>query len=162
MTDADRSTRAMRSWPPSALAQWFFRAPKYLYQLGLGWMLGKRMVLVEHTGRKSGQPRQTVLEVVRRDEDGLDVAAAWGPKSDWYRNIVAEPKVTISTGRIRDASAQAAVVDRANAESVYADYTRLHPRAAKALTRSVGVPLDDPGLMAETVPLVRIEFAPAH
>ena len=50
--------------PPKGFNRLMFRAPIWLYRLGLGWMLGKRFLLLNHTGRESGLPRQTVLEVV--------------------------------------------------------------------------------------------------
>ena len=44
------------------------RAPIWLYRLGLGGLLGRRFLLLTYTGRKSGRPRQVVLEVVGRHE----------------------------------------------------------------------------------------------
>lgn len=119
-------------------------------------MLGRRSVLLEHTGRKSGLPRETVLEVIRHDDQSFDVAAVWGAKSDWFRNIEADPNVRISTGRIRRAEATAVLADVATAESAFAGYTEAHPAAARALGKSLGLPLGDPARMAATVPVVRI------
>ena len=46
-------------------AMWYlFRAPVYLYRWHLGWMLGHRLLLLTHIGRRTGLRRQTVLEVV--------------------------------------------------------------------------------------------------
>jgi deazaflavin-dependent oxidoreductase (nitroreductase family) len=119
-------------------------------------MLGRRTVLLEHTGRKSGLPRETVLEVIRHDDQSFDIAAAYGAKSDWVRNIEADPKVRISTGRIQHAEATAVLADMATAKSAFADYT-----AAKAFGKSLGLPLDDPARMAAVVPVVRITLTTA-
>ena len=51
--------------PPQGCSRLLFRAPVWLYRLGLGGLFGKRMLLLNHTGRKSGLPRQAVLEVVQ-------------------------------------------------------------------------------------------------
>lgn len=40
------------------------RAPIWIYRAGLGFVFGSRLLMLEHTGRKSGLPRQVVLEVV--------------------------------------------------------------------------------------------------
>jgi hypothetical protein len=42
-----------------------FRLPIHLYRLDLGWLLGHRVLLLSHRGRKSGLIRATPLEVVR-------------------------------------------------------------------------------------------------
>ena len=142
--------------PPGRITRWLFRAPRYLYRIGFGRVLGRRAVLLEHTGRKSGLPRETVLEVIRHDDKSFDIAAAYGAKSDWFRNIEADPNVRISTGRIRHAEATAVPADLATSESAFADYTEAHPVAAKAFGTSLGLPVDDPARMAAVVPVVRI------
>jgi deazaflavin-dependent oxidoreductase (nitroreductase family) len=141
---------------PGPVGRWFFRAPVNLYRLGLGGLMGRRMVMIEHTGRTSGLPRQTVLESVRYDEKSIDVAAAWGTKSDWYRNLEAEPRLEVSSGGLRGVPATSSVLDEKTAESVFAGYTEAHPKSARALNKTVGLPLDDPAQMAATVPLVRL------
>ena len=42
------------------------RAPIWLYRARLGFVMGHRMLLLEHIGRKSGARRYAVLEVVER------------------------------------------------------------------------------------------------
>jgi hypothetical protein len=54
--------------PPRGLARLAWRAPIWFYRLGLGGLLGQRFVLLNHIGRRSGQPRQAVVEVVRHDK----------------------------------------------------------------------------------------------
>lgn len=39
------------------------RAPSMLYRHYLGWMLGRRFVMVTHVGRRSGRQYRTVLEL---------------------------------------------------------------------------------------------------
>ena len=59
------------------------------------------MLLLHHTGRKSGQPRRAVLEVVGhdRENDTYYVVAGFGPTSQWYQNLLAKPDTTIQVGR---------------------------------------------------------------
>ena len=76
--------------PPSGVSRALFRAPIYLYRLGLGWLFGKRILLLNHTGRVSGTQRQVILEVVEHDRTNgsFVVASGWGPTAAWYRNIL--------------------------------------------------------------------------
>lgn len=145
---------------PGGMWRWFLRSPIYLYRFGLGGLLGKRFAMIEHTGRTSGLPRQTALEVVRRDDESIDVAAAWGVRSDWYRNLQANPQLKVSSGRLKGAPATASVLEAENAVTVYAGYVEAHPKAAEALSKTVGLPLSDPTRMAATVPLVRLTLEP--
>jgi deazaflavin-dependent oxidoreductase (nitroreductase family) len=70
------------------------------YRLGLGWLLGHRVVLLEHRGRTTGRPVRTVLRVVRWDRASrhLLVAAGSGPGTDWYCNVLAHPLVRVTIG----------------------------------------------------------------
>jgi deazaflavin-dependent oxidoreductase (nitroreductase family) len=74
---------------------YFFRAPVYLYRWRLGWLLGRRCLLLTHTGRSTGLRRETVLEVVEYRKEGPEVVVVngFGPDSDWLRNIEAKPGV---------------------------------------------------------------------
>ncbi|MBV8464265.1 MAG: nitroreductase family deazaflavin-dependent oxidoreductase [Acidimicrobiales bacterium] len=71
----------------------------------LGWYFPiYRMSVVEltTTGRKSGQPRTTMLTVPHREgEDIVVVASAGGNDRHpaWYHNIQSNPEVTVVTGR---------------------------------------------------------------
>lgn len=75
----------------------FFRAPMWAWRMGLGPLMGRRFCVLSCWGRKSGQPRHTLLEWV---EDGgrLHIGAGWGPRSQWVRNLLANPLVTVQSG----------------------------------------------------------------
>jgi deazaflavin-dependent oxidoreductase (nitroreductase family) len=67
------------------------RLPIWLYRARLGGLLGRRFVLIHHTGRTSRLARQVVLEVVERERasGAVVVAAGFGPRTQWYRNLLA-------------------------------------------------------------------------
>ena len=46
--------------------RWLVRAPIWLYRARLGFLFGERLLMLEHTGRKSGLLRLAVLEIVAR------------------------------------------------------------------------------------------------
>ncbi len=72
--------------PPRGLARLAWRSGILIYRLGLGGLVGERLLLLQHTGRKSGKARLTVLEVVARDQPtgAYIVASGFGEKADWF------------------------------------------------------------------------------
>jgi deazaflavin-dependent oxidoreductase (nitroreductase family) len=129
--------------PPKGLARLGFRLPIYLYRIGMGGLLGTRFLMLTHIGRKSGQERQTVLEVVRFDKvnNSFIVAVGFGTQSDWYQNIKANPKVTVQCGRQKwDMTAHFLDAEQGSLEMVY--YAHRHPLAMKKLAQFMGYKLD--------------------
>jgi len=129
--------------PPSGLARLAFRMPILLYRIGLGWVLGHRFLLLTHTGRKSGLPRQTVLEVVRFDRASGNyyIAAGFGQHSDWYQNILANSRVTVrSAGDQIQAEAKPLTPDEAGDELV--QYAHEHPATFRELVTFMGYRVD--------------------
>ncbi len=125
--------------PPRGLMRYLARAPIFLYRAGLGWMFGGRFLMLTHTGRVSGLPRQVVLEVVREDRQrgAYIVASGWGERSDWYKNILKNPYVTVQVRRTRfNARVRRLTPEEAGEEML--DYTRRHPAALQQLARLMG------------------------
>jgi deazaflavin-dependent oxidoreductase (nitroreductase family) len=121
-----------------------YRAPIWLYRAGLGFLMGDRFLLLNHVGRKSGKPRQAVLEVANYlpERDSYLVACGFGLNSDWYLNVKAQPQVTIQVGRRRIA-AQATLLSAEESGAQMADYYRRHPNAARNLSRLLGYAVAD-------------------
>jgi deazaflavin-dependent oxidoreductase (nitroreductase family) len=148
--------------PPRGLARLALRAPIWLYRAHLGWLLGHRFLRLTHTGRKSGLPRQNVLEIVRYDPatHTCIVASGWGEKSDWYRNITANPRVTVEVGTQRF-PARAERLPAADGEKEMLDYARRHPMALRELASFMGYRLDgsqeDIRALGRLVPLFALQ-----
>ncbi len=139
------------------------RAPILLYRAGFGSLLGRRLTMLEHRGRTSGLPRYVVLEVLERDDEGLVIVSGYGGRAQWYRNILADPRVRIWSGRLRDVSARAARIPAEEVPGRLEEYRRRHPRAAAALARALDIPelgsADPlPVDLATRLPLVRVQF----
>ena len=119
---------------PSGLWRAVFRFPILLYRLNLGWLFGERALLLEHRGRKSGIIRKAVVEVVDHDlqKDSYTVAAAWGNQSDWYKNIEAQPNVSVEVGTKRFA-AFAKMLSADEAAQHLNTYATKHPFAFRQL-----------------------------
>lgn len=128
---------------PTGFARLLFRAPIWLYKIHLGWLLGKRALKITHTGRKSGLPREVVLEVVKYEpySETFYIAAAWGERSDWVKNIRANPQVQIQVGR-QKMDAIAIQLTQDESETVILDYALRHPTAMKSLAGYMGYKLD--------------------
>lgn len=70
---------------------------RFLYAIGLGPLIGKIILLLTTTGRKSGQPRVTPLQY-EKIGDSYCLGAARGLKADWVRNLQANPDVRLRVG----------------------------------------------------------------
>lgn len=152
--------KLQRKGSPKGIQRFFFRAPIGLYRMGLGSLMGKRFLMLEHIGRKSGETRRTVLEVVVDDQDAVYIAAGWGASAQWFRNLQVNPSVAFHHGSKRYETT-AVVVDQEEARRVMNTYATAHP---KALERLASFMLDDPGStrderarrVADTIPIIRL------
>jgi deazaflavin-dependent oxidoreductase (nitroreductase family) len=153
-------TKSMIDRPPSGALRAVLRVPVWLYRAHLGWLLGDRFLMLRHTGRKSGLPRETVIEVVRHDRqaDAYYVVSGWGQKSDWYQNVRKSPSVNIHVGR-RKFLAEAQFIPLEKAVGILESYARQHPTAFRELSGLfLGERLqpgsDAPQRLAEKMPMV--------
>ncbi|MEV0948578.1 nitroreductase family deazaflavin-dependent oxidoreductase [Rhodococcus sp. NPDC049939] len=129
--------------PPTGIRRALFRAPIHLYRWHLGFLLGGRLLLLEHIGRKSGKIRQVVLEVVNSGatENGYVVGVGFGPKADWYRNLLAHKDVTIQVGRKRLLVTAEFLGPDEGAEFM-ARYGAEHPKVGVRLCKIMGFEVD--------------------
>ena len=125
-------------------------------------MMGRRFLLLIHTGRKTGLPRQTVIEVVSHDEvtGTYYVAAAWRDRSDWYRNIQQDPAVSVQV-RNQKFDARAEQIPVSEGEEKLWDYAQKHPMAfGELVTLMLGerLPADKETCrkVADSVPLISL------
>jgi len=93
----------------------FNRFMLLMWRLGLGrWInawpaVGGRIMVLGHTGRRSGLRRQTPVNYAQVNGD-VYCTAGFGPRCDWYRNLLANPEVEVwlpggrRTGRAEDVS----------------------------------------------------------
>jgi len=106
------------------------RAPIWLYRARLGLVFGSRTLMLEHVGRKSGAKRYVVLEVVGRPgPDTYVVASGFGEHAQWFRNLMANPRVRVSVAGHGPRTASARRLPAAEADAVLAGYVSRHPRA---------------------------------
>jgi deazaflavin-dependent oxidoreductase (nitroreductase family) len=70
---------------------------RVLYAIGLGPLVGRIILLLTTTGRRSGKKRVTPLQYEMIGSDYY-LGSARGVKSDWVRNIQSNPQVEIRVG----------------------------------------------------------------
>jgi deazaflavin-dependent oxidoreductase (nitroreductase family) len=134
MIDRSRPSPAIRS---------LLRLPIHLYDWNAGWLLGKRFVLLVHTGRRTGLTHKTILEVVRYDAatGAVTVMSGFGRGSDWYQNIQAKEASEIVVGN-RSFAPIHRNLSEDEAVAVFADYEHRNRFAGPAvrwvLSRLVG------------------------
>ena len=149
---------------PSGIFKHFLHAPTWLYRAHLGFVFGNRFLMIEHSGRKSGNRYRTVLEVAGRQPEKNEwiVTSGTGPNADWYRNLKVHGVDAVWIGATRH-QATVRFLDAPEAAHVMAIYEADHPKAADKLFESMGVSYDgtDEGrvdLMAR-IPMVGFALA---
>ncbi|OBH41382.1 nitroreductase [Mycobacterium mantenii] len=124
------------------------RAPIWIYKARAGALFGSRLLMLEHIGRKSGEPRYVVLEVLDHPAPGTYiVASGFGRKAQWFRNIQAHPRVRVYAGSHAPRRATARVLDQQEADRALAAYLSRHGKAwdkmRPVLEETLGVPITE-------------------
>jgi len=84
----------------------FNRFMLWMWRLGLGpWInawpaVGGRIMVLTHTGRRSGRARQTPVNYAPTG-DSVYCTAGFGRRCDWYQNLMADPHVEVRLPRQR-------------------------------------------------------------
>ncbi|WP_244857577.1 nitroreductase family deazaflavin-dependent oxidoreductase [Agromyces archimandritae] len=132
------------------------RAPIAVFRAGFGFLFGGRLLLLVHRGRTSGAARYVVLEAVDRpSRDVVMIAAGFGPRSQWYRNLAAEPRCAVSIGFRTRVPARAERLGPEESSAALRMYAARYPRAWRALQRSI---VDATGSADPEIPIVRLHL----
>jgi deazaflavin-dependent oxidoreductase (nitroreductase family) len=128
---------------PRPLVRRLLRAPGRLYDCNLGWVLGERFLLLTHTGRRTGRPHRTVLEVIGTEPAAGEffVLVGLGRSANWYRNLQANSTAEVTIAR-RRFQATHRTLGEDDAIAALAGYERRNRLAApivrRVLSRLVG------------------------
>lgn len=121
--------------------RWLWRLmrvpPQVLFAFGLAPLIGRRLLLLRTIGRKTGKLRVTPLQY---DLMGgcYVVGAARGRKTDWVRNIQANPVVEVQSAQGRFTADAEVVTDPARiADFIFQRY-QTRPRFVRTLLRVEG------------------------
>ncbi len=125
---------------PKPLLKIIHYPPQVTYALGLGAVLGKFVPLLTTIGRSSGKLRVTPLQY--EEIDGrMHLGSAFGKKSDWVENIIANPTVDVQI-KSRKFTRNAVVFDDPSQiiDFLLIRYER-HPKMIGRIMKSQGIPI---------------------
>ena len=124
---------------PGRLALAVFRMPLRAYRHGAGWLLGRTFLRLTQTGRRTGQPHDAVAMVLRYDAASGEavIVAAWGPGTDWVKNLRAGPAVRVQLGRDSFVPEHRFLTDEEGFE-VGAQFRREHPGRMRLASTVLG------------------------
>jgi len=155
-------TSSLAAWGARLMrVRWVVRAPVWLYRARLGFVFGSRLLMLEHTGRKTGIRRYAVLEAVDHpDPRTYIVAAGFGDRAQWLRNVRASPRVRVYAGSRGPVPAIARPLTSEEAAAALTAYARRHPRAWAALKpvfeTTLGAQIDGDGT---SLPMIAFDLA---
>ncbi len=112
--------------------------PRVAYALGLGPIVGRFVLLLTTTGRKSGRSVITPLLFERTDGTYL-VASARGDSADWLRNIRQAPNVHVRVGDLSFDARAEEVTDSSKVAVYLQRQIERNPRAFGAILRMEGL-----------------------
>ena len=141
---------------PGRLAIAIFRLPLKAYQHNAGPAVGRTFLAFTHVGRRTGRSHQSVAMVLRHDEASGEavICAGWGPQTDWYRNLRAEPATQVQLGG-RTFTPQQRFLTEEEAFDVAVQFRGEHPRRMRLISTVLGW-----GNLRDDVPLR--EFVRTH
>lgn len=134
--------------------------PLLAWRLGLGGLVGQLFMVLTVRGRRSGRERRLMVTYLRADS--VDYAAAiYGARSQWLRNLAADPRCGVQHARGSYAATARRITD---GEEVVAWRRRLDwvgRLVFGAYLRMLGANGDDPALRRHAEDLVLVSFTRA-
>jgi deazaflavin-dependent oxidoreductase (nitroreductase family) len=130
-------------YPPKVLLRILFRIPVYFYRIGLGWLFGERLVLINHIGRKTGKQYQAVVEVVEREKrtNNVIVVAGYGEQTQWYKNL-RDQSQTIIQIKNHKYTVSIDLITPEDGEDIIARYVERYGKLAEQLFSMIGYKWD--------------------
>lgn len=116
---------------------WLNRRVSRSYRRGA--RLGRLVLLLTTTGRKTGLPRTTPLQYEMVD-GVIYVASARGQAADWFRNVVANPCVTVQIEDEQFAALAEPVTDPARIAGFLELRLQRHPIMLRLMLAAEGLP----------------------
>jgi deazaflavin-dependent oxidoreductase (nitroreductase family) len=114
------------------------RVFKTLYAIGLGPLVGRVVLLLTTTGRKSGLPRVTALQYEEVD-DAIYLGSSKGTQADWFKNLAANPCVTIRVKSRQFSGRAQPVTDPVRIADFLELRLQRHPRMVGAMLKAEGL-----------------------
>jgi len=80
----------------TVLEKFYSQAPIFAWRFGLGPIVGRYIMIITQINHKTGNPCKSSMEYF--EINGIKyIANLFGVQSQWYRNILSNPRVTIQS-----------------------------------------------------------------
>ena len=128
---------------PGKFLKFFMKVPVWFAKIGFGgWekLIGAEWMLITTRGRKSGTPRDAMVDVMDYDaaSDTYYIEAAYGERADWYKNMQANPVFEARVGG-RKFSATATPLSNDGAGELMVKFFRKKPAYTRSVMAMVGM-----------------------
>jgi deazaflavin-dependent oxidoreductase (nitroreductase family) len=123
---------------PKFLLRLIHWPPQIAYAIGLGPLLGRLVLLLTTTGRKSGKPRVVPLQY---EEIGgkIHLGSSRGEQADWVKNIRANSKVEVRVRARRFTGTAEVITDAVRIADFLEVRLQRHPRMVGAMLGGEGI-----------------------
>jgi deazaflavin-dependent oxidoreductase (nitroreductase family) len=135
------------------LNRFVFKAPLILWRMGMGRMLGQSMLVLTTWGRKSRLPRHTALSYTIHDGK-VYLAPGWPERADWYKNLQADPQVSVQLGEGFYHATARRVTEKAEFATVAAELLKFGDAYLIPWLNSLGIEPTEEDLIAKRDRLV--------
>ncbi len=136
---------------------WLVKAPLFYWRLGMDGLVNRFLMVMTTTGRKSGRPRRTVIEY--HHYDGRTYAlAAYGERSQWVKNMQADPHMTLQSSQGTQSVIGRRVTDDDALRQAF--HHMQHDRFLKTWVRLLGVQLNEADFIAHKERFYLVTFDP--
>lgn len=158
-TSLPQQDKGVMSYPVKPWQRAMFKWPVNLWRLGLGPFVGQVLLLITHTGRKSGLPRRTLVEYHRMG-DQLYIPCGFGERAQWYQNIKADPYVTIQASDEAQSVRARRVTDDEELLAIYTVINQKNPVMLGWYLDSLGIQPEPEDILAKKDRLIFLTFEP--
>jgi deazaflavin-dependent oxidoreductase (nitroreductase family) len=123
---------------PGGFFKFLFKIPILLDKVGLNCLIPKWILLLTTTGRRSGKPVITPVEYLfHHEDDSYRIMSGWRGNTDWYKNILKCPEVSIKVNRKIYHAKAAALTDK-EILAYLSEILRVNPEAIAIFSRWAG------------------------
>ncbi len=123
----DRAGVWLSAYPETSAQRFFHRLPVWLWRLGLGPLLGREFMLLTTRGGRTGLPRRAGL-TAHHLHGRLYAWCPYGDRGYWFRNLAAQPLVTVQTSAGSGSARAVRIGDESEAGELYDLLRAFDPR----------------------------------
>jgi deazaflavin-dependent oxidoreductase (nitroreductase family) len=149
----------LREYPTGGWLRVAFKAPLYLWRMGLGFLIGRYIMVITTFGRKSGLPRSTGAEW-HPLRGSKFVPVNYGERAQWYKNIQANPHVTIQTAHGTERVTARRITDDAELIEAYHVIQARNPMMTQWFLESKGIQDSEADILAHKDRIFLVTFDP--